>query len=164
MKINNEEQETSKDVGTGAIPVVHPSEDQEEPTKPIEPVDPLKYLGTSKRPTWLRDTLQDAEGHVAPRGTFRESKRPHRYSIYMTLMSHVIGSKPSIYEDVASQQVWKDAMIEEYHSIVKNDVWTIVSRLEGKLVVTSRWIYKINHAANGSIEKYKARFVARRFS
>ena len=31
-------------------------------------------------------------------------------------------------------------------------------------VVTSKWIYKINHAADGSIEKYKARFVARGFS
>jgi hypothetical protein len=31
-------------------------------------------------------------------------------------------------------------------------------------VVTSKWIYKIKHTANGSIEKYKARFIARGFS
>jgi hypothetical protein len=43
-------------------------------------------------------------------------------------------------------------------------VWDIVSRLEGKSVVTSKWIYKIKHAADGSIEKYKARYVARGFS
>lgn len=30
--------------------------------------------------------------------------------------------------------------------------------------MTSKWIYKIKHAADGSIQKYKARFVARRFS
>ena len=33
-----------------------------------------------------------------------------------------------------------------------------------KLVVTSKWIYKIKHAADGSIEKYKSRFVAHGFS
>jgi hypothetical protein len=31
-------------------------------------------------------------------------------------------------------------------------------------VVSSKWIYKIKHAANGSIEKYKIRFVACGFS
>ena len=47
---------------------------------------------------------------------------------------------------------------------MKNDVWDVVPRPEGKLVITSKWIYKIKHATNGSIEKYKARFVARGFS
>ena len=48
--------------------------------------------------------------------------------------------------------------------IMKNDVRDVVPRLEGKSVVTSKWIYKIKHVANGSIEKYKARFVAHGFS
>jgi len=58
----------------------------------------------------------------------------------MTLMSPIIDSKPSIYEEVAGQQVWKDAMMEEYHSIIKNDVWDIVLRPEGNSVVTSKWM------------------------
>ena len=52
-------------------------------------------------------------------------------------------------------------MIEEYHSIMKNDVWEIVLRLEGKSVVTPKWIYKIKYTSYGNIEKYKVRFVAR---
>ena len=47
---------------------------------------------------------------------------------------------------------------------MKNDVWDVVPRPEGKSFVTSKWIYKIKHAINGSIEKYKARFVAHVFS
>jgi hypothetical protein len=31
-------------------------------------------------------------------------------------------------------------------------------------VVSSKWLFKIKHAADGSIEKYKARFVAHGFS
>ena len=55
-------------------------------------------------------------------------------------------------------------MIEEYQSIMKNDVWDVVLRPKGKSVVTSKWIYKIKYVAEGSNEKYKARFVARGFS
>ena len=47
---------------------------------------------------------------------------------------------------------------------MKNDVWDIVPKLENKSVVSLKWIYKIKHTAYGSIEKYKARFVARGFS
>ena len=47
---------------------------------------------------------------------------------------------------------------------MKNDVWEVVPRPEGKSVVSSKWIYKIKHAADESIETYKARFIARGFS
>ena len=79
-------------------------------------------------------------------------------------MSHIIDSEPTTYEDASRHQVWKDSMVEEYQSIMKNYVWEIISRYEGKSIVTFRWIYKIKHGADGSIEKYKARFVARGFS
>ena len=47
---------------------------------------------------------------------------------------------------------------------MKNDVLDVVPKPKGKSIMTSKWIYKIKHVANGSIEKYKARFVARGFS
>jgi hypothetical protein len=43
---------------------------------------------------------------------------------------------------------------------IKNDVWEIVPRPKSKDVVSSKWLFKIKHVADGSIEKYKARFVA----
>ena len=55
-------------------------------------------------------------------------------------------------------------MIEEYKSILNNYIWEVVPIPQGKLVVTSKWIYKIKHATDGSVEKFKARFVARGFS
>jgi hypothetical protein len=79
-------------------------------------------------------------------------------------MSHIIDYEPSCHGEAIGEQVWQDAMTEEYQSILNNDVWDIVPRPEGKSVVTSKWIDKIKHAVDGSVEKYKARFVARGFS
>jgi hypothetical protein len=47
---------------------------------------------------------------------------------------------------------------------MNNYVWELVPKPKNKDVVSSKWIYKIKHAANGSIEKHKARFVAHVFS
>jgi hypothetical protein len=40
----------------------------------------------------------------------------------MALMSHIIDFEPSNYEEAACQQVLRDAMMEEYQSIMNNDV------------------------------------------
>jgi hypothetical protein len=55
-------------------------------------------------------------------------------------------------------------MTEEYQSIIKNDVWEVVPRPKSKDVVSSKWLFKIKHVFDGSIEKYKAIFVTRGFS
>jgi hypothetical protein len=79
-------------------------------------------------------------------------------------MRSISDVKPYSFEEEDKLQVLKDAMLEEYKSIIKNNVWDIVPRPKDKSVVSSKWIYKIKHAANGSVEKFKERFVARDFT
>ena len=78
---------------------------------------------------------------------------------YQALVAQV--GEPSSFQEAAQHQVWVDAMVEEYSSIMTNEVWEVVPRPQDRLVVGSRWIYKIKYAANGNIEKFKARFVAK---
>ena len=42
-----------------------------------------------------------------------------------------------------------------------NSVWEVVPRPTDKSIVGSRWIFKVKHSTNESIEKYKAIFVAK---
>jgi hypothetical protein len=126
---------------------------------------PQDTTSERKKPKWLQDILRDAQGSVGnPKQAVRESKPPERFCSYIAMVSSIRESEPSTFEEATSRQVWRDAMMEEYNSIMKNDVWEVVPRPEGKSVVTSKWLYKLKHAADGSIEKYKARFVARGFS
>jgi hypothetical protein len=164
MEIDNEKKEET-------IPSPPSSIQRETFIDPIDRVDPIYpfYVPRDiavgqKRPAWARQNLQEAEGHATPRGTFQESKRPHRFSSYVSAMSHIIDTEPSFHGEVAGQQVWNHAMTKEYQSIMKNVVWDIVLRPKGKSVVTSKWIYKIKHATDGSVEKYKVIFVDIGFS
>ena len=79
-------------------------------------------------------------------------------------MSKFIVTEPYYFEEAAQEPTWVDAMVEEYDSIVRNSACEIVPRPVGKSVVGSRWIYKVKQAADGRIEKYKARFVSQGFS
>ena len=98
-----------------------------------------------------------------PQSSMRQSKPPDRLS-YMALMMDLINYGPSSFEEIAQHDVWQEAMVEEYDSIMKNQVWEVLPRPEGKRVVGARWIYKVKHAADRSVEKYKVRFVAKGFS
>ena len=125
--------------------ILDASEDTESPLEEL-----LEVPSSKRRPAWYRETVQEGEKHKAPPGTFRESIRPQKHS---GLMSQLISAEPSSYEEGTSKHVWVDAMIEEYSSIMKSDVWEVVPRSTGKTVVTSRWLYKIKHVADGIIEK-----------
>jgi hypothetical protein len=134
---------------------------EEEQDAPFTPAE----SSSRRRPKWVERTLREAQEQVdAPRTSVRESRAPQRFSSYMALMSELIEAEPSSFQEASEQQVWRDAMMEEYSSIMKNDVWEVVPRPEGKSVIGSRWIYKIKHVADGSVDKFKARFVAKGFS
>jgi hypothetical protein len=79
-------------------------------------------------------------------------------------MTKLLDEEPTMFEEAVQNKQWKEDMTEEHQSIMKNDVWEIVPRPKEKSVVTSKWVYKVKHAANGSVDKYKARFVAIGFS
>jgi hypothetical protein len=125
---------------------------------------PQMTISHKRKPAWARELIQDGEKYGVPEGTTRQVKRPKPFSSYMALMCDLLENEPTCFEEAIQKKEWADAMTEEYQSIIKNDVWEIVPRLKSKDVVSSKWLFKIKHAADGSIEKYKAGFVAHGFS
>jgi hypothetical protein len=143
------------------------NDEKELPDHSMEPCENINsdiVPKTKKRPAWLEDTLQDAERLKVPEGTFRKSKIPKRFSSYVAYMANLLDEEPTTFEEVVQNEQWKEAMTEEHQSIMKNKVWEIVPRPKEKSVVTSKWVSKIKHAADRSVDKYKARSIARGFS
>lgn len=54
-------------------------------------------------------------------------------------MSNIIQVEPCTFEEVVKAQVWNDTMVEEYESMIHNDVWEVVPRPQGKSVVSSKY-------------------------
>lgn len=105
MEIDIEEQEAPKHVGIKpSSPVVHPLDYQEDSTEPTELVNlPRDVAETRKRLTRPGDTLQDAKRHASPTGTFRESRKPQRFSSYMALIGRIIDFEHSNYEEATGE-------------------------------------------------------------
>ncbi|CAI7901412.1 unnamed protein product [Closterium sp. NIES-53] len=56
---------------------------------------------------------------------------------------------------------WKKAMESELKSIEGNGTWELVELPKGRKAITSKWLFKIKSDADGKIERYKSRLVAK---
>ena len=55
-------------------------------------------------------------------------------------------------------------MNEEMKSLQKNSNWKVVELPKGKKPVGCRWVFTIKYKANGTIEQFKTRLVAKGYT
>lgn len=59
---------------------------------------------------------------------------------------------------------WQQAMSEELTLLQQNGIWDLVPLPSGKVAIGCRWVSKVKTREDGSVERYKARLVARGYS
>lgn len=72
--------------------------------------------------------------------------------------------EPMMYEEASQDTEWVRAMEEEIAALEQNQTWELVPKPRDVKPISYKWVYKIKTRPNGSIERYKARLVARGFS
>ena len=68
----------------------------------------------------------------------------------------------NIQEAQSSEQAaeWKVAMDSEYNSLIENKTWKLVELPPGRKAIRWEWVFKLKHAKDGTLERFKARLVA----
>jgi hypothetical protein len=51
----------------------------------------------------------------------------------------------------------------EYDALMKNKTWHLVPPRKGTNVIDCKWVLKVKYKADGSLDKYKGRLVAKGF-
>jgi transposase InsO family protein len=60
--------------------------------------------------------------------------------------------------------LWKAAMDKEIDTLERAGTWSTITRPAGKNIVGSKWVFRIKRKSDGTVDKYKARLVARGFT
>jgi hypothetical protein len=59
---------------------------------------------------------------------------------------------------------WLAAMTDEYGALLANDTWDLVVPPANANIVSGKWIFRHKYKLDGSLDRYKARWVLRGFS
>jgi hypothetical protein len=81
----------------------------------------------------------------------------------LTYTSVVLPPEPSTYRQAASQPEWVAAMTAEFQALLSNNTWSLCPRPSHQHVVRNKWVYKLKQKPDSSIDRYRARLVAKGF-
>ena len=77
----------------------------------LEPQDPpTMYISRKRKPSWVREIIQEVKKYGAPKGSTRTSKR----SSYVALMCDLVDQETTNNEESVLKKEWVESMMEEY--------------------------------------------------
>ncbi|CAM9878560.1 unnamed protein product [Heterosigma akashiwo] len=59
---------------------------------------------------------------------------------------------------------WRDAVAEEYDSLLQHNAWELVDKPNGANVVGCRWVLANKYDVDGNLTKYNSRLCAQGYS
>jgi hypothetical protein len=99
------------------------------------------------------------------RRSTREKRPPERLGDYVR--KAVVGDEPSSFGEAMegpNASEWEKSTREEYESIMKNKTWTLVDLPPERKAIGCKWVFKVKYDAQGNVERYKSRLVAKGYS
>jgi hypothetical protein len=150
------------------------------PSLSAESVNPISNESPSTDPSFdvspTTDPTFDESPLSAPAANLVNTTvpEPHRSHRVSPLPSHLLDfhcfstfatlHEPHIFREASSDPLWQQTMKEELDALLKTSTWDLVDLPVGKSAIGCKWVYKIKTRSNGTVDHYKARLVAKRFT
>ena len=137
-------------------------------------LSPCRYIIAVRRPTCLqrqshlpllpvalRKGTRSSTAHPISNFVSYDSLHPMFCTFAQSISSE---SLPRDYQEALLHPKWKAAMDEEIAALSDRGTWELVTRPAGATVVTCRWVYTVKYRVDDTIDRYKAKLVARSFT
>ncbi|RVX11271.1 Heat shock 70 kDa protein 17 [Vitis vinifera] len=121
----------------------------------------IPSIDDSTLPIALRKGVRRCTDHSIGNYVMYEGLSPS-YRAFATSLDDT--QVPNTIQEALKISEWKKAVQDEIDALEKNGTWTITDLPVGKRPVGCKWIFTIKYKADGSVERFKARLVARGFT
>ncbi|CAJ2636545.1 unnamed protein product [Trifolium pratense] len=122
-------------------------------------------------PPYLKDYVCNALDHSSMKSSgivypmshfisYQNLSNPHCFYA-LSLTTH---TEPKSYNEAIKFDCWKQAMQVELQALEATGTWNLVDLPHHVKPIGCRWVYKVQHHADGTVERYKARLVAKGFN
>jgi hypothetical protein len=111
--------------------------------------------------------MQDKINNTPP-PTGRQPRRTDgSFCAEEAMLGEEVDETPKDYQEVLASEnkkEWLEAMKNEVGNLYENQTFDLVEQPNNKPIVSSKWVLKLKRRPDGSVEKFKARLVARGFT
>ena len=115
---------------------------------------------------WEYRDMQDTRNEAQELNRERSRTPPRRYDQSYSHNSTFFPKEPETYKPAISsseKENWLQAMQQELKALSDTNTWTLVEHLKDENVIPGKCVNKLKTKADGSLEKYKARYIAKGF-
>ncbi|RVW12197.1 Retrovirus-related Pol polyprotein from transposon RE1 [Vitis vinifera] len=96
----------------------------------------------------------------------RMPSKPHIFTFFLSFTSEASDSisEPYTLKQALKDPNWIQAMDLEIAALHRNQTWDLVEQPSEVNLIGCKWVYKLKHKPDGSIERYKAQLVAKGYN
>lgn len=133
-------------------------------TSPHPPPNPITRRSTrqTKTTSYLPNIISHSQLAYPFSSILTYQLCTKNYKTFFLSLSSII--EPSPFSQATKHECWLHAMKIKLHAPEKTKTWEIVDFPPNKTPIGCRWVYKIKYLSDGSIDRYKARLIAKGYT